>query len=282
MGEKPLSIRFPRLFHLSENKEALVSELGNWENGRWVWDLRWRRDLFEREKEAVNSLLSCISGCVFHAGEVDGWIWKKTKEGKYTTKSAYLVIQATRKENSTPNVSLKTAAKVWDIQAVQKARVTVWRAFRNRLPTCENLRKRSIGIDEMEMFCNACFEPVESTDHSLICCPKALAIWDGLLKWIGVQMAHPQGLHEHFSIFCQMAKDKKSRKFLKSLWVCTIWILWRKKNERRFEGTGWDDFGTIMEIISSMWSWNKIFNFCVWENNFSSWCSLGPMASLCI
>ena len=45
MGEALKNV-FPRLFSISSNKNAKLSELGSWSNGRWVWGLVWRRPFF--------------------------------------------------------------------------------------------------------------------------------------------------------------------------------------------------------------------------------------------
>ncbi|XP_068475151.1 uncharacterized mitochondrial protein AtMg00310-like [Phaseolus vulgaris] len=46
MGEALKNV-FPRLFSISSNKNAKLSELGSWSNGRWVWGLVWRRPFSE-------------------------------------------------------------------------------------------------------------------------------------------------------------------------------------------------------------------------------------------
>ncbi|XP_057791178.1 uncharacterized protein LOC131008308 [Salvia miltiorrhiza] len=131
-------------------------------------------------------------------------------------------------------------AKIGEQMRPQKAKVTAWRALRDRLPTCANLRKRNIMIDEVEMNCNACFESVEDINHTLLCCPKASAIWDGISRWIGFQTARPQVVQDHYLALSHLGNGKKSKKFLKSLWVCTVWILWRHRNASRFDRKGWD------------------------------------------
>lgn len=44
-----LKNRFDRLFMLSKNKNARVSEVGVWEEGVWRWKWAWRRILFQWE-----------------------------------------------------------------------------------------------------------------------------------------------------------------------------------------------------------------------------------------
>lgn len=50
VGSRILRNDFERLYSISSNKEARICELGSFDNGRWVWNLCWRRNLFEWEK----------------------------------------------------------------------------------------------------------------------------------------------------------------------------------------------------------------------------------------
>ena len=51
-----LSRIFPRLYAISLQKNSFISQMGNWSDDVWVWNLRWRRILYERENEAVATL----------------------------------------------------------------------------------------------------------------------------------------------------------------------------------------------------------------------------------
>ncbi|XP_057803470.1 uncharacterized protein LOC131018781 [Salvia miltiorrhiza] len=167
---KPLKFVFPRLFQLSANKDVFIGESGKWVNGSWVWDLKWRREFFDRVSEAANELLSIISNFAPNAGCADGWTWIASPDGQYSTKSAY--IKATRNETTMSIINKETLARVWDTPAPQKAIVTTWRILRNRLSTCDNLRKRNVPLGEEELKCNACIHQKETTNHFFLLCPK--------------------------------------------------------------------------------------------------------------
>ncbi|ESW24027.1 hypothetical protein PHAVU_004G096000, partial [Phaseolus vulgaris] len=49
--------RFPRLYDISNNKEANLEEIVLWINNRWVWKLERRCSQFEWEKELINTLI---------------------------------------------------------------------------------------------------------------------------------------------------------------------------------------------------------------------------------
>jgi len=50
VGDRPLKESFTRLYSVSDSKEMVVSEMGDWiskENRKeFIWMLSWRRDLF--------------------------------------------------------------------------------------------------------------------------------------------------------------------------------------------------------------------------------------------
>jgi len=51
-GKKLVNL-FPRLFILSDQKETLVGNVVAWSEGRWRWELKWRREGFEWERELI-------------------------------------------------------------------------------------------------------------------------------------------------------------------------------------------------------------------------------------
>jgi hypothetical protein len=83
LGDTPLYLKFPRLYVLSTQQEARVSDLvveivGE---GR-VWNLVWRRPLFQWEEECVAFLLTSLQAVVF-SQEMDKWIWSLDPDGGF-------------------------------------------------------------------------------------------------------------------------------------------------------------------------------------------------------
>ncbi|XP_057809051.1 uncharacterized protein LOC131023524 [Salvia miltiorrhiza] len=120
-GSTPLKHAYPRLFHMSTNKEAMVSEMGKWEDGRWEWKFNWRRELLEREKAAVEDFLQFITNFVPSAGILDSWSWCGAKDGCYSTKEAYEAIRETRNEVSVQPPLEEILQKVWGMAVPHKA-----------------------------------------------------------------------------------------------------------------------------------------------------------------
>lgn len=51
-----LTIKFPRLFLISEQREEVIGKMGFWREDKWCWNLRWRRSPFEWESELIIQL----------------------------------------------------------------------------------------------------------------------------------------------------------------------------------------------------------------------------------
>ncbi|MCI02857.1 putative non-LTR retroelement reverse transcriptase [Trifolium medium] len=57
IGDVPLCVEFPRLFSISNQKDAVVRELCVTEDNHWVWNFEWRRRRFEWEEALITNLL---------------------------------------------------------------------------------------------------------------------------------------------------------------------------------------------------------------------------------
>lgn len=44
---RSLAILFPRLYLISEQKLHTLGRMGEWRDGVWFWELKWRRNTFE-------------------------------------------------------------------------------------------------------------------------------------------------------------------------------------------------------------------------------------------
>ncbi|XP_057808808.1 uncharacterized protein LOC131023279 [Salvia miltiorrhiza] len=220
----------------------------------------------------TNDLAVTISTAVPIAGKEDSWVWSATKDVSFSTKSAYNIIQDSRNTATQTSFSKEMMQKMWDTPVPQKAIVTSWRLLRNRLP--------NIPIGEVELMCNACCHQLESANHLFTRCPKTEEVWIGVQRWLGVHTLRPQGTIEHFDAFTNLGR-KKSSKFLRALWICTTWLLWKSRNERRFDGKNWEVQSLIGEIKVRLWSWNMIFKLNEKEMCFSSWMS-GSISSVIV
>ncbi|GKV16244.1 hypothetical protein SLEP1_g26913 [Rubroshorea leprosula] len=87
-GDKPLKEKYSRLFSLSRDKDAVITDMGSWNNKEWMWNWRWRRCLFAWETNLLQELLSLLQRIQLTEGEDDKWVWKYDPKSSYTVRSA--------------------------------------------------------------------------------------------------------------------------------------------------------------------------------------------------
>lgn len=100
LGNQSLKVRFPRLYHLSSNRGAKISDMGQWMEGAWRWEVRWRREPRERGREMVEELVETLTSIRLIQGKVDRWEWKGMTGGGFSVSKAYEVIEQVRRSNS--------------------------------------------------------------------------------------------------------------------------------------------------------------------------------------
>lgn len=93
IGVRPLKEVFPRLFSLSNHKDAFVGEVWGFSGVRMDWILEWRRQPFMWEVDLIESLLGLI-GRLNGLEEEDRWCWRPEGQGVFTVKSVYKVVEA--------------------------------------------------------------------------------------------------------------------------------------------------------------------------------------------
>ncbi|VVB09647.1 unnamed protein product [Arabis nemorensis] len=95
-----------------------------------------------------------------------------TKNGAYTTKTGYVLLQL---ETEQPNTTqFNWQANIWKLRTSPKIKTFLWKAAVNGLPVGEALQRRGIEVDGLCKRCGA----LETVQHMLISCPFAQAVWE--------------------------------------------------------------------------------------------------------
>jgi len=77
--------KYPRLYSISNQHDALVSNVGLGSD----WLFTWRHNLFIWEEELLNLVKEDLACFVWYPGVEDRWKWKSTEKGLFTVKSTY-------------------------------------------------------------------------------------------------------------------------------------------------------------------------------------------------
>jgi len=162
----------------------------------------------------------------------------------------YLTIQ--------PQVELPVdVSSIWHKDVPLKVVVFVWRLFRDRLPTKDNLLRRGVINHDSRMCVVGC-DFVESSPHLFLHCTIFGSVWHLIYSWIGVSVTNPFYVPDHFHQFGYSdGTGKKRRSILQVIWFATVWEIWKERNNRLFKGKASPVFQVVDRIKSISYMWLK-------------------------
>ena len=224
--------------------------MGQCEGNTWVWNLIWRRILYDWELEEVRSLYLSIEQHGPVNDRENGVMWKRTHVAAYPTKC---ILESFTKSLG-PSIPKPLASIVWQRFIPPRARLTVWLAFKERLKTGDLLVEKGI-IGPQNACCPFCTE-IESNSHILFTCRFAWSTWMEILKWWN--LSGP--LHRTFSEFSIQWIGLVNDKRCKDIWTlslgCVIWSLWYERNKIKFDAKipNFQNFVSSLKSRIGMWS----------------------------
>ncbi|XP_019418409.1 PREDICTED: uncharacterized protein LOC109329191 [Lupinus angustifolius] len=272
VGGECLKNCFERLFQVTLNKDACISSMGEWRNGVWCWLLNWRRSLFLWEQDEVNDLLNKVEEVRLVQGNEDGWLWVHDKNGTYSVRNAYKVLQ-----NEVRNDNYLHYKRLWASKVPSKLKCFAWRLFVGGVPTWMNLARRGIIGSLPSTLCAFCGELEESSDHLFFTCSLSYSVWQKLYSLFGIYSILPSSTGSNFlSHWHLFGEAKKFHQQWMTIWFVTIWSLWLVRNKIIFEESSFN-VDEVMFIIN-LHSWNLLsarfegfsFSFLEWVWNPSS------------
>ncbi|GAU44687.1 hypothetical protein TSUD_183450 [Trifolium subterraneum] len=275
LGGIPLSVRFRRLFDLSQHKLKTVAEMRDfgWGSGGAAW--LWRRQLWVWEEEMVVECRGLLSNIVLQNTGADKWVWWHDPGGGYTVRGAYNLLTRTDMVVEDDPTDL-----IWHKQVPTKVSILAWRLLRNRLPTKDNLVRRHVITPDAHFCVTGCGE-VETAQHLFLSCSVFAPLWSSLRAWIGIYSADPLLLRDHCVQFSHSSGDLRARRsFLQLLWLCSVWVVWQERNNRLFKAKESTVHQLLEKIkVHSLW-WMKAYNKHICHNSHMWWSS--PLVCLSI
>jgi len=147
----------------------------------------------------------------------------------------------------------------------------VWRPLRNRLPTKDNLARRSI-LPSTELACVTNCGHSETAHHIFIGCELADQVWLHVRTWLGIHSAAPKVLRHHFIQFSYMAgMPRSSHIFFKVIWLACVWVLWKERNHRILKNMALDSSGLIEQVKFNSFMWLKLKQATINYSFFDWW-----------
>lgn len=136
-----------------KKKNYMIEDVGSWHNGVWRWNLQWKRHWFDWEQEVVCHMWNAIECHGPKLTALDGWDWS-TNSGK-----VYNML------NIGDTMVGADFFQLWKLPIPSKVKGFIWRMAHDKLQTMDNLHKRNIITNVIDMKCVLCREQVETSRH---------------------------------------------------------------------------------------------------------------------
>lgn len=258
-GEMILSFKYPRLFAISNQKDAKVTDM--WRDGGSDpdWNFNWRRRLFVWEDELLNNLLLDLHGFEVSLEE-DVWCWKLEKGGCFTVSFIYKKLaEASLAKEVWGEAENRVFAQIWKSPTPSKVVALSWKGLLNRVPTTGNLLRRNALPPNASPNCVLCNEAVESANHLFLHCFVTWKIWVKLQSWLEVNVITPSNLFSHWRCWDgQLSNWKELKRGMRLIWHTAIWTIWNCRNNIIFKNGGVEVEEVVEDIKMLSWKWLKI------------------------
>ena len=166
-----LKQKYNSLFLISRQQHSIISQMGNFSEDGWRWDLNWRRNLFDHESILAVNFMEDISSILIQRNVKDTMVWKAESTGVYSTRSAYRMMLNINASAS----DVRIFKLIWKMIIPPRAATFTWRLLKDRLPTKGNLLRRNVITQDAD--CPLCGQVQEEVGHLFFNCQRTLPLW---------------------------------------------------------------------------------------------------------
>lgn len=229
-----------------------VSELIDSRYG--TWNVHRVRHLFVEEDA------NYILGLKIHLNRPDAVVWGLEKNGVYSVKSGYKLLDTIQEMESNSQVTLSPLEKslwsnLWKVKTLPKIRHFLWKALAGALAVADRLQTRGIQIDPI---CRCCQLAPETICHVLFHCPTAQEVWR--LSGFPQPPAgfSPNSVMLNLQYLLQCSKRQSVPQRIRMLFPWVLWHIWKGRNELIFANTRLGS-ATIMEKAQNDYdAWEEV------------------------
>ena len=222
-----LSLRFPQLFVVAAQRNAIVGDMWDQNSGQGGWNLRFIRDFNDWELDLVGELLQVLRSQRITLEE-DSVSWKGGKNGKFGVKKAYNLLIS-------PSVSMFPKNGIWVENVPTKLVFFAWEAAWGKVLTLDRLQKRGWQLPNR---CYLCGSEEENVNHLLIHCTMARVLWEIVLGLFGAQWVFSETVKEVVLSWKGSFVGKKRKKIWRFIPLFIFWMVWKERNRLSFRGRG--------------------------------------------
>ncbi|PWA53683.1 reverse transcriptase [Artemisia annua] len=200
-----------------------------------VWEDYWLEDHRRLGPKPDNCEVTYVrdllnnEACFINRLRPDTLYWHSSPGGLFSTKSAYYLALESA-QHMVENVceeSTTLLRAIWNANVPNKIKLFLWRAWKNYLPTINNLQARGLNLTSVS--CTHCDQVGEDVIHVLFKCPSARQVWDRC----NFDRFYDTDGAVTLDDFCQVFLNKFPMEWENFLMI--LWGLWRRRN-KQFHG----------------------------------------------
>ncbi|KAL8524600.1 hypothetical protein ACS0TY_014270 [Phlomoides rotata] len=135
----------------------------------------------------------------------DHWDWNLTKDGIYSSKTAYQELDRRNAEDCT---SLAAYGIVWNKHVPLKITSFSWKLIQDRVPTMWNLLQRGAFNPNFSTKCIMCGKFDEDTKHIFFDCHFTIFVWKKVISWFDIGKLRRAFSKEHLEEFVKEFQGK--------------------------------------------------------------------------
>ena len=153
-------------------------------------------------------------------GVEDTGRWIGAKDGKFSVKSMYSVLQ----QRSVSSFPWKC---IWKNCVQPNVSFFAWEASWGKILTFDQLKRRGFSLANR---CPLCQKSEETVDHLLIHCTMTRVLWDLLFSLFGVSWVLPASVRDSLLGWEGSLLAKDRRKVWKASPLCIFTSVWKARN----------------------------------------------------
>ncbi|XP_062094083.1 uncharacterized protein LOC133800133 [Humulus lupulus] len=205
------------------------------------WDLRFRRNLFDREVTNLSQLLLLLERVALPVVLEDRRAWLPDGNEVFSCKSAFW-----RLSYAQLGSVREWGKSLWKSVSPSRVKLFGWLVFNDKLNVHDNVQRRRPYHCLSPAWCVCCKEAGESTSHLFLECHFSREVWGKVLAEFGILWCMPSNYSQLF--LTKLGGGKRVSRLWQTTVLATFWALWLERNNRLFE-----DISNSVETI-----WDKI------------------------
>jgi hypothetical protein len=210
------------------------------QNHRWVRDISG--GLSVQALAQYLQLWDLLTGTVLTNGRQDVAVWRCTKDGSFSVRSAYKLFFIA-------NTKFVCAGPIWKSKATMRCKFFMWLVVHKRCLTADNLARRGWPHDPT---CPLCQSAGEDCTHLFVHCRFSHQVWCRVQAWSGAIFPVPSKL---WWLAARKRAPKNLRRDFDTVVILVHWRIWKERNARIFQQKSSTVDQVFELIIEDIGSW---------------------------